>query len=392
LIELFKKTTKKALAVLAPTGVAALHIKGQTIHSFFGFGPHAIKEKNIKLKANRKLYQNLDTILIDEISMVRVDLLDTIDHFLRLNRQDPRPFGGCQMIFVGDLFQLPPITTSLEERQYIEINYSSPYFFDAPAIDELGGMEVFELHKVYRQEERYFLQVLNEIRRDRMDFDSLHELNQMIVGTFPKESNHITLCTTNARAQRINQTELQQIKSDAFSYQALISGGASQKQYPVDPILILKKGAQVMFVKNDPKKKYVNGTIGIITDLNDEEIEVEITDHTDRKEKVAVARETWEVIKYKYNPTKPRKIEMDVVSSCTQFPLRLAWAITIHKSQGKTFEKAMVDLGNRTFAYGQTYVALSRCKTLNGLRISRPLTPQDIFVDSRIVLFYDSIM
>lgn len=390
LIDLFRRTTKKRLALLAPTGVAALHIKGQTIHSFFGFSPHAIQEQNLYRAKNKKLYQSLQTILIDEISMVRVDLLDTIDAFLRLNRNRSEPFGGVQLIVVGDLFQLPPIIKSAEEKKYLEFKYDSAYFFDAPAIKELHGMCVFELHKVYRQEEKYFLQILNDIRRDRIDPDDLAEINQKIVGEFDESESHITLCTTNARAMQINQTALALINEEIHHFESRYTGRTSQSNYPVHPLLSVKKGAQVMFVKNDQQKRFVNGTIGVIEEVQKDLIKVRIDNHHEGKV-IEVVRETWEVIKYKYDEKKPSKIEMEVVSSCTQFPLKLAWAITIHKSQGKTFDRAFVDLGRRTFAFGQTYVALSRCRTLEGLRISRSLTMQDIFVDSMIVDFYDSV-
>jgi ATP-dependent exoDNAse (exonuclease V) alpha subunit len=390
LIDIFRRTTKKKVAFLAPTGVAALHIKGQTIHSFFGFSPFAVQRENVKLRSNRKIYQRLDAILIDEISMVRVDLLDTIDQFLRLNRKDPRPFGGCQMIFVGDLFQLPPVTSSSEEQRFLDDHYKSPYFFDAPAIDELGGLVVFELSTVYRQEEKYFLQILDSIRRARIDYDEIEEINRLTTGDFPREIPHIMLTSTNAKANRINQSRLAELPGEVSTYTAKITGRAPVTHYPVDKILLLKVGAQVMFVKNDQKKRYVNGTLGIVKRLEKERIWVEVEGEANNE--IEVVPDTWEVVKYKYDENKTKKIDAEVVSSCVQMPLKLAWAITIHKSQGKTFERAAIDLGQRAFAFGQTYVALSRCRTIGGIKLSRPLKMDDIFVDERIVDFYNAIL
>jgi ATP-dependent exoDNAse (exonuclease V) alpha subunit len=390
LLNIFKKTTKKRIAILAPTGVAALHVGGQTIHSFFGFGPHAIHEENVKKRQNRKLYQNLDTILIDEVSMVRVDLLHTIDEFLRLNRANSNPFGGCQMIFVGDLFQLPPVISSREERLMLDARFESPYFFDTPGILAAGGMVCFELNQVFRQEERYFLQFLNNVRRAQVDEDFLMDINSRIVGEFSEDTSHITLTSTNARAIQINSAHLNEIDEVESIFLATSTGKVRKSSFPAEEVLRIKPNAQVMFVKNDPKKRYVNGTLGIVKSIEGDKIKVETQGI--KKEVVEVERETWEIIKYRLSKTDASKIEIEVVSSFTQFPLKLSWAITIHKSQGKTFDRAYIDLGRGAFAFGQTYVALSRCRTLDGLRVSRPLTMKDIFVDHRIVDFYYSIL
>lgn len=391
LLSIFRKTTKKKLAILAPTGVAALHVGGQTIHSFFGFAPHAIHRENVTKRSNRRLYQSVETIVIDEISMVRVDLLHMIDDFLRLNRNNPLPFGGCQMIFVGDLFQLPPVISSLEEKQMLENNFTSPYFFDTPGIDEYGGMSCFELHQVYRQEEKYFLKFLNAVRRDQVDDDFLADINMEIVGEFSSEENYITLTSTNAKAIRINNAHLSEIDLEEHVFLATITGRISKSAFPADEVLRLKEGAQVMFVKNDTAKKYVNGTLGKITKIDGDKVHVEITEGESPKE-ILVGREKWEIIKYRLSKERPGQLEKEVVSSFEQYPLKLAWAITIHKSQGKTFDKVHIDLGRGAFAYGQTYVALSRCRTLGGLKVTRPLSKQDIFVDHRIVDFYYAIL
>ena len=390
LLSIFKRTTKKRIAVLAPTGVAALHVGGQTIHSFFGFGPHAVHEENVKKRQNRKLYQNLDAVLIDEISMVRVDLLHTIDEFLRLNRGNRDPFGGCQMIFIGDLFQLPPVISTIEERAMLESRFESPYFFDSPGIHECGGMTCFELNQVFRQEEKYFLQFLNQVRRAQVDNEFLNDINHDIVGEFRDDRAHITLTSTNARAIQINSRHLNELEAEEHIFLATTTGTVKRSSFPAEEVLRIKTGAQVMFVKNDPKKRYVNGTLGLITHIDGDRILVETQGKI--REIVEVERETWEIIKYKLSKSDPGKIEIEVVSSFTQFPLKLSWAITIHKSQGKTFDNAYIDLGRGAFAFGQTYVALSRCRTLEGLRVSRPLTMKDIFVDHRIVDFYYSIL
>ncbi|MDX1686107.1 MAG: DEAD/DEAH box helicase [Saprospiraceae bacterium] len=391
LISIFRKTTRKKVAILAPTGVAALHVKGQTIHSFFGFAPHAIHRENVRKRSNRKLYQTLDAILIDEISMVRVDLLHMIDDFLRLNRESSLPFGGCQMIFVGDLFQLPPVISTREESELLSMNFDSPYFFDAPGIHQSNGMHCFELNKVYRQEEMYFLKFLNAVRRDQVDHDLLADINAEIHGTFDDDESYITLTSTNAKAIQINNAFLSEIDEEESVFLATITGKISKSAFPADEVLRLKKGAQVMFVKNDTAKRYVNGTLGVVADIQEDSIIVDIQSEEESK-RVVVEREKWEIIKYRLSKDVPGKLEMEVVSSYIQFPLKLAWAITIHKSQGKTFDKVMIDLGRGAFAYGQTYVALSRCRTLHGIRVSRPLEKKDIFVDHRIVDFYYSIL
>lgn len=391
LLSIFRKTSKKKMAVLAPTGVAALHVNGQTIHSFFGFAPHAIHRENVRKRANKRIYQSLESIVIDEVSMVRVDLMHTIDEFLRLNRNDPRPFGGCQMILVGDLYQLPPVISTQEEKRLIESRFDSPYFFDSPGILEAGGMSCFELNQVYRQEEKYFLKFLNAVRKDQVDPDMLSDINQIITGSFEKGEAYITLTSTNAKAISINNAFLSEIEDEEHVFMATVTGKISRTSFPADEVLRLKEGAQVMFVKNDTAKRYVNGTLGKVTRIEGEDIYVKVRGEEDENT-IKVTREKWEIIKYKLSESDPGRLEMEVVSSYVQFPLKLAWAITIHKSQGKTFDKVFIDLGRRAFAFGQTYVALSRCRTLEGIRVSRALTHQDIFVDHRIVDFYYSIL
>ena len=390
LLQLFRKTTKKKIAVLAPTGVAALNVKGQTIHSFFGFPPKLMDKTEIIPRKFRKLYLSLDAIIIDEVSMVRADIIDNIDQFLKINRRNNAPFGGVQMIFFGDLFQLPPVVATAYEKQYFRQYYQSPYFFDAHIFHELAREKVIflELSKVYRQEQRSFIRLLDLIRLNEMDYDDLDYLNQRYIKDFQKQPGYITLCARNATADQINQVELQSIKQPIFQYRAKIEGSFDPRLFPTDLSLSLKVGAQVMIIKNDPGRKYVNGTLAIVETLSDHSIGISFQDASGKKELVDLTTTRWEVIKYRYNPQSTIKIESDVIGTFEQFPLKLAWAVTIHKSQGKTFDKVIVDLGAGAFEHGQTYVALSRCRTLEGIILSKPLRPQDIMVDPTVTHFY----
>ena len=389
LLQLFRDTTKKKAIVLAPTGVAALNVRGQTIHSFFGFPPRLMDTSEIKKRKFRKLYQKLEVLIIDEISMVRADLLDGIDLFLRVNREDRRPFGGVQMIFFGDLFQLPPVVASHTERQYFQSYYSSPYFFSAHVFDQGFEFEMIELSHVYRQEQRHFLRLLDAIRLNRTDESDLEDLNRRFLPDLDAGDRFITLSARNATVDSINQRELAKLPAAPRNYTAFVGGEFNPQLYPTDLRLELKKDAQVMFLKNDPERRFVNGTIGKVTVLEPESISVEILRPDGSTEEIEVERSEWEILRYKMNPKDPEKIETEVVGTFEQYPLRLAWAITIHKSQGKTFDRVIIDLGKGAFEHGQTYVALSRCRTLEGIILQAKLRPQDILVDERVVEFYE---
>jgi len=388
LLQLFRNTTRKRTVVLAPTGVAALNVKGQTIHSFFGFPPRLIDRKDIKKKKNRKLYINMDVLVIDEISMVRADILDCIDIFLRVNRGDPRPFGGVQMVFFGDLFQLPPVVASPTEQQYFQTYYPSPYFFSARVFREIE-METVELHHVYRQEQRHFLRLLDAIRLNRADETDLEDLNSRFIPGFEPEEHYITLSARNATVDAINRRELSRIDEPPVYFTAFVGGEFNPQLFPTELRLELKKNAQVMFLKNDPDRRYVNGTIGKIIDLEPDFILAEILKPDGSTERISVERAQWEILRYKIDLKHPDQIDTEVLGTFEQYPLRLAWAITIHKSQGKTFERVVIDLGRGAFEHGQTYVALSRCTTLEGIVLRERLRPQDILVDDRVVEFYE---
>ena len=390
LLQVFRNTTKKRVAVLAPTGVAALNVRGQTIHSFFGFPPKIITHKEIHRRSNYRIYQNLDMIIIDEISMVRADMLDNINYFLKINRQNRLPFGGVQMVFFGDLFQLPPVVSTAPEKQYFNSYYTSPYFFSSYALHEIA-LKMIELSEVFRQEERSFIQLLDNIRLNQMDYDDMLYLNERHQPIPEDRSFYITLSARNDIATRINDAELRAITEPQVQFQAMVTGEFNPQLYPADLILILKTGAQVMFVKNDPQKQFVNGTIGIVEEVTEEIIRVKVLDNNLDEKTVTVEKQEWEVIRYEINPNDPQQISSKTVGAFTQYPLKLAWAITIHKSQGKTFERVIIDLGRGAFESGQTYVALSRCRTLGGIILTNPVTARDIFIDERIAEYYNQI-
>jgi ATP-dependent DNA helicase PIF1 len=389
LLRLFRNTTKKKIIALAPTGVAALNVKGQTIHSFFGFPPKPLARSEIKKRRYRKLYEKIDIIIIDEISMVRADMLDNIDYFLRINRENPLPFGDVQMVFFGDLFQLPPVVATDEERMLINFNYDSPYFFSSNVIKGME-MEMMELRKVYRQEERQFIRLLDAVRLNKVDYDDIEDLNERHIPDFKPEEHYITLSSRNRIVDSINKKELDNIPLIEFTYLAKIDGNFQDRLFPTDAILKLKLGAQVMFIRNDAAKKFVNGTIGKVVHLDIDKIKVEINDNG-KQQIIDVEKEEWEITKYKVSEKDHNKIESSVMGTFTQYPLKAAWAITIHKSQGKTFDRVIIDMGRGAFEHGQTYVALSRCRTLNGIVLKQKLSPRDILVDERVVEYYEQM-
>lgn len=390
LLQLFRKSTKKNCVVLAPTGIAALNVHGQTIHSFFRFPSRPIALADIRRLRNNRIYKLMDILIIDEISMVRADLFDAIDHFLRINRDQPDiPFGGVQLILFGDIFQLPPVVASLAEKNYFSTSYPSPYFFDAQAFDSGFEMQLIELTEVFRQKDKRFKQILDEIRLNQVDWETIQELNSRVGATLPTDKSAINLCTTNAIADRINSENLNRLEGESMCFNATISGKYTQSRFPTEEHLILKEGAQVMFVRNDPEKMYVNGTLGTVSSLRAEEIFVKYQDSAglDREEPITTSK--WELLEYK---NKEDRIESNVIGSFTQFPLKLAWAISIHKSQGKTFDLVNIHLGRGAFESGQTYVALSRCTQLEGISLSKPLRAKDIFIDERLIHFHRALL
>jgi ATP-dependent DNA helicase PIF1 len=388
LLEFFRAETSKRCAVVAPTGVAAINVQGETIHAFFGLKPgFEIDEAPLAaIKcSNKKLYQNLEAIVIDEISMVRADLLDAIDIFLRLVRDVAKPFGGVQMIFIGDLYQLPPVV-GRDDKEVFYSRYETSFFFGAKVFEDPDfDMEYVELDKIYRQSDDKFIDILNAIRNKTTTQEHMQVLNQRVDKQFnPKDDKYIYLMTTNSDANRVNLLELDKLPASELYFSAQTTGEVESNHFVTEQELILKEGAQIMFVNNDSVRRWVNGTIGTIIGIDefDEELLVDIDG-----EEVVVTPHTWDISKYVY---KKSKLEREQIGTITQFPVKLAWAITIHKSQGKTFDKVIVDLGRGSFAHGQTYVALSRCRTLEGTVLKKPVRPQDIRLDYKVQQFITS--
>lgn len=391
LLRHFRANTKKNVVVLAPTGIAALNVQGQTIHSFFGFPAKPITKADIKPRRFKKLFKKIDAIIIDEISMVRADMLDNMDYFLRLNAKIPsEPFGGIQMIFFGDLFQLPPVVTQDDRLLLEQLYYSSPYFFGSHIFEKekfQRKYEMIELSQVYRQKNRGFLKLLDNIRLNQFDYDDLETLNERVIPEYLADKGYVTLSTRNSIVNQINSQRLTRLNEVEFTYVAKITGDFSTRVHPTDMALKLKKGAQVMFIKNDPQGRYVNGTIGVVSHLSNEAVQVKVEQTDGSYKTIHVVPDEWELIKYKLDANN--EIKSDVKGSFKQYPLKLAWAMTIHKSQGKTFDKVIIDMGRGAFEHGQTYVALSRCRTLDGIILKKPITPRDIRTDERVVEFYE---
>lgn len=392
LLEKYIEETNKSIAVLAPTGVAAINIGGETIHSFFGFKTDVTEKDAIKLghqKRNNKLFRALEVVIIDEVSMLRADLLDFINLFLQQARESKLPFGGVMIIFVGDLFQLPPVV-GRDEQEYFRIKYRSPYFFSSNVFKELitdESIDFIVLNKIYRQKDSEFKKILNSIRENKIDFEVLKKLNQRAnIQKIDKDT--IFLVSTNYLADSQNKTSLEKLKGKEKSFTAKVEGNLTEKEYPTSFDLVLKKNARVMFLNNDLEKRWHNGSIGTVTDF-DEENEV-IWVKLDTGDEVSVSKISWTKNRTIYDASKD-KVTKEVAGSFTQYPLKLAWAITIHKSQGKTFDKVHIDLGSGAFAHGQTYVALSRCRTLKGISLSKELTKRDIILDKSVLLFTNYI-
>ena len=390
-----KKNTPKRLAVTAPTGVAAINAGGVTLHSFFQlpFGPclpgtDPLARENHRLRKEKKdIIASLDMLVIDEISMVRADLLDLIDLALRRYRRSDLPFGGVQLLMIGDLHQLPPVVKE-SEWQLLRPHYDSPYFFSSLALRQTEMVTV-ELTHIYRQSDPGFIELLNQVRSNRLDASTLQRLNERHIPDFtPDEADgYITLSTHNQSADTINSARLAELPGQIRHFEAELDGDFPEHLYPTAAGLQLKKGAQVMFVKNDPspEKRYFNGKIGKIVAMDDDSVEVLCPGES---ESIEVEQSTWENIEYRVDPENG-EISQHTIGTFGQFPLRLAWSITIHKSQGLTFDKAVID-AQAAFAHGQVYVALSRCRTLEGLVLSSPLTAAAIRTDQAVNRFVQS--
>lgn len=407
LLREFIKHTKKTAVVLAPTGVAALNVGGQTIHSFFKFKPgvtlfdvHTCTDQKLQ-----KMYEKVDTIIIDEISMVRSDLFDCIEKFMRLNgKKKGESFGGAQIILFGDLFQLPPVVKR-DEYHIFTTKYQSPYFFDAKAF-YAGSFEVIELTKVYRQHDEEFIAILDKIRTGDAEHEHVEYINSVcfqgekpvaeeaqyeeLVINYdqPKKKKgakkkkgevSVHLVTTNMMTDALNSTELVQLHTEQKTYKAIANGKFDEKNAPTQFNLSLRVGAQVMAIKNNMEGKWVNGDLGFVTKLYPDSVRVQF----ENGKTYDVGKETWEMHAYEYDEDTDQ-ISSDITGTFTQIPLKLAWAVTIHKSQGKTFDRAVIDFGKGAFAHGQAYVALSRVKTLEGITLKTPLSLRDIQIDQRV--------
>lgn len=374
------------MAIVAPTGLAAVNVGGQTIHSFFGLPPRLIRSDDIRRSRNGGVMRKLKLLIIDEVSMVRSDLMWAIDQSLRINRGRPRePFGGLRVVMFGDLHQLPPVVQEAEVAGHLESEHGGPFFFSASALREGVGTFRLELTQVFRQRDEDLLRVLNRVRDGEADSDDLEILNARVspIRTLSEGDPYVILTPTNAAAQRINTAFLSALTGDAKTYAAAVTGEFGQGAQPTDASLQLKVGAKVIMLRNDSERRWVNGTVARITRLEDKSVYVDIAGREHEIEPVA-----WEQRRYAYDQTAQKIVET-VSGTFKQLPLRLAWALTIHKSQGLTLDKVYIDLGRGTFAHGQSYVALSRCRTLEGLSLARPLRPQDILFDRSVLGYRD---
>ena len=292
------------------------------------------------------------------------------------------------MLFFGDLFQLPPVVASAEERQYFSSVYSSPYFFAANVFSHQVHVNMVELTKVYRQNERTFIRLLDAIRTMQFDYDDLDSLNERYLPEATIDEPFLTLCSVNSLANTINAQRLAEIEEPSYFFTADVKNEFNLKLYPAEYRLELKKDAQVVLLRNDPEKRFVNGSLAIITEINEERVVAKISKEDDTTIEIELPRMTWENTRYRISADKENSIESEVIGSFTQYPVRLAWAVTIHKSQGKTYDRIAIDLGRGAFEHGQSYVALSRCRRLDGVYLKKRLTPRDIMVDETVVEFY----
>ena len=390
LLQLFRKTTKKKVVVLSSTGISALNVQGQTIHSFFQFPPKLLQANELfVIRRLVNLLKAVEIIIIDEISMVRADVMDAIDMSLRMHRKSAEAFGGVQMVLFGDLFQLPPVVSTQEEKEYFRTVYSNPYFFSAHVFQSKAKLEKIELTKIYRQNEKNFIRLLDAIRTMQFDFDDLESLNERYLPDTAIEEPFLTLCSVNSLANQINAQRLSAIDEPSVFFEADVKGDFNPKLYPTEYKLELRLHAQVIMVRNDPEKKFVNGTLAKIVELDHESIVVQIQMEDGKTQNLTLPRMTWELQRYSFSGTSENPIQSEIIGTFTQYPVRLAWAVTIHKSQGKSYDRVAIDLGRGAFEHGQTYVALSRCKRLDGVFLKKPLTARDIMVDDQVVEFYE---
>ena len=401
LLQYFRLKTEKKRVVLSSTGVSALNVQGQTVHSFFHFKPDITEDKVSSLyipNDKKRILSQIECIIIDEVSMVRADLLDCIDLILRLyGPESEKSFGGIQMILFGDLYQLPPIVRK-EEKEIFRRMYKSPFFFDSKSYKKIrDNVQIIELKKIYRQTEEEFIKILGKIRHKKINNKELIELNKKCCRKIEdKEENtgrYVYLATINKIADKINQDRLKEIQEITHYLIGEIEGDFEKKSLPTQESLEIKEGAQIMMLNNDSNNRWVNGSLGKviyipkeINNIKDKAIEVEFEEG--RIEEVFAYE--WEMFQFKYG--EGDKIISEKVGSFTQYPLKLSWAITIHKSQGKTFERMIIDLGYGAFVSGQLYVALSRGVSLNEIILKRPIQFKDIIINQNVEEFYQEIL
>jgi ATP-dependent DNA helicase PIF1 len=368
--------------VLAPTGVAALNVGGQTLHSFFRLPFQVIDEAALSDQRSNRLWKKVELIIIDEISMVRADILDGIDMILRRAHASDLPFGGVKLLMVGDFHQLPPVIPNREQAVLAQLGYGGPYAYDAKVLQRDQPVH-FELTKVYRQKDPHFVSLLSDIRVARNVSAAVSTLNEICVRPHRDGYTPVLLTATNAIADRYNRQGLEDLTPPTFEYSCKVKGKFNEKRAPAPAQLKLKKGARVMAVKNDPQKRWVNGSLGTITDLTAEEVYVKF-DSGGSVRKIEATK--WEAISYKWSEADQKMIE-SATATFEQIPLILAWAVTIHKAQGLTLDDVRIDLGRGAFASGQTYVALSRARTLQGLSLTAPLRVEDVPSSSHTTAF-----
>ncbi len=402
-LKFIKEITNKKTVVLAPTGVAALNAGGQTIHSFFKIAPsiylpddyrlrtkfeisddnHSTIFDNFKYRKDRlKLIKSMELLIIDEISMVRCDLLDVVDKLLRVFRdKEELPFGGCQVLLIGDAYQLPPIAQD-NQWQLLKEHYKSPFFFSSKVLTKHKPFYI-ELKKIYRQQDDVFINLLNNIRENKVNDEDMKLLNSRFIPAVAKNDNlkHVTIATHNNIVDEINQRKLGELQTTLKIYEADVSGNFPASMYPTDNNLKLKIGSQVMFIRNDTEKKYYNGKIGTIVQMDDDKIFVEVPEGN----LIEVKPYSWSNIRYVWDAENFKIVE-DVIGEFIQFPLKLAWSVTVHKCQGLTFDNVIADIGN-SFSPGQVYVALSRCRSIEGLVLKSRISRSAIKTDPNVIEF-----
>ena len=381
LLEYFRQNTKKNYAILAPTGITAIKAKGQTVHSFFKFPPRFISKKDVKFLYDKEKINKLNTLLIDESSMLRADLFDAINHSLKKNRGNKKPFGGVQIILFGDLLQLPPIVSDLDKEVVEKFYPKGEFFFNSKSFPA-GKFTVRELSKIFRQTDEKFIKLLNKIRIAKINDSELEVLNKKIVENQNElDKGTIILSPRNLKVDTINSSRLNELTGELYQFNADITGSYKESEYPVSKILNLKVGAQVMITKNDTSfpRKWVNGTLGIIECLEGDKIKIKVNGRVHY-----VGKTKWEKFDYRL---KGNKISPTSVGTFFQYPLKLAWAATIHKCQGQTFDKVAIDLDTGAFAHGQTYVALSRAKSIDGVYLFKEITQSDLIFNKKVFDF-----